>query len=102
MDHSTVVKYVLVDGVAGLRAAVGHLHFLGVAVVGCDEQNITRLLAAFVDLGNGLVASLDGGNSGVVLEQVSVVYFPVLRMDLDLQLQYVRRGLVVSKVQYHG
>jgi hypothetical protein len=78
MYKVTVVKYVLVGGVAGLGAAVGHLHLFGVAVVGGDEENIARLLAAFVDLGNGLVTSLDSGDGGVVLERVSVVHHQVL------------------------
>lgn len=101
MHQVTVVEYVLVGGVAGLGAAVGHLHLLSIAVVGGDKQDIARLLAAFVDLGNGLVASLNGGDGGIVLDKVSHV-LPSAGMNLDLQLRYVRRDLVVSKVKNHG
>ena len=63
----------LVGGVASLGLAVGELHLLSIAVVGSNVKDVARLLAAFVDLGNGLVASLDGDESGVILFQDEVL-----------------------------
>jgi hypothetical protein len=57
----------LVGRVASLGLAVGELHLLCVAVVGGDVEDVALLLAALVDLADGLVAGLDGGECSLIL-----------------------------------
>src|SRR5687767_15145342 len=87
---------ILVGGVASLGAAVGHLHLLSVAVVSSDEQHVALLLAALVDLGNGLVARLNGSKGGFVLQKVSSRLLMAIGL-VNSQLRYVRRAKIVSQ-----
>lgn len=62
-----VIRNLLVEGVASLGATVGHLHLLSIAVVSSDVEDVALLLAALVNLLDGLVAGSNGGNGSVVL-----------------------------------
>lgn len=51
---------------ASLGLAVREFHFLSIAVIGCDEEDVALLLAALKNLANGLVGGLTADDSSVI------------------------------------
>lgn len=89
---------------ARLGLAVSKLHLLSVAVVRCDEQDIAFLLAALVDLGDGLVTGLDSRESSLILYTIKLADPTIEHVETQDNFTYhtsVSDHVRSSKILHH-